>query len=85
MEVTALPLNNTPFLNQAQWHTMTHWLPEDLWKDLAPQTAVQNDVNGFPRAGAKELLDRGEVGCVIGYEVGPRGRTRSARSASRRR
>ena len=24
-----------------------------------PQTAVQNDVNGFPRAGAKALLDRG--------------------------
>jgi len=59
IEVSALPLNNTPFLNHDQWHTMTHWLPEDLWKQLNPQTAVQNDVNGFPRAGAKELLDRG--------------------------
>ena len=59
IEVTALPFNNTPFLNRAQWHTMTHWLPEDLWKKLAPRTAVQNDVNGFPRAGARELLDRG--------------------------
>jgi coenzyme F420-reducing hydrogenase delta subunit/ferredoxin len=28
------------------------------------------------RAKAKELLASGEVGCVIGYEVGPRGRTR---------
>jgi len=28
------------------------------------------------RAKAKELLTSGEVGCVIGYEVGPRGRTR---------
>ena len=28
------------------------------------------------RAKAKELLTNGEVGCVIGYEVGPRGRTR---------
>lgn len=28
------------------------------------------------RAKAKELLSNGEVGCVIGYEVGPRGRTR---------
>ncbi len=27
---------------------------------------------------AKELLDSGEVSCVIGYEVGPRGRTRPA-------
>lgn len=59
IEVTALPLNNTPFLNASQWHTMTHWLPADLWRALSPQTAVQNDVNGFPRAGAKALLDRG--------------------------
>ena len=59
IEVSALPLNNTSFLSRDQWHTMTHWLPEDLWKQLQPQTAVQNDVNGFPRAGAKELLDRG--------------------------
>jgi hypothetical protein len=59
IEVAALPFNNTPFLNRDQWQTMTHWLPEDLWKDLKPQTAVQNDVNGFPRAGAKALLDRG--------------------------
>ena len=38
---------------------MTHWLPEDLWEAVRPQTAVQNDVNGFPRAGALALLDRG--------------------------
>lgn len=59
IEVSALPLNNVPLLNRDQWRMMTHWLPEDLWKSLAPRTAVQNDVNGFPRAGAKELLDRG--------------------------
>ncbi len=58
LEVTALPFNNTPFLNREQWQVMTHWLPEDLWRELAPRTAVQNDVNGFPRAGAKALLDR---------------------------
>jgi hypothetical protein len=58
LEVTALPFNNTPFLNRDQWQLMTHWLPEDLWQQLAPQTAVQNDVNGFPRAGAAALLDR---------------------------
>lgn len=28
------------------------------------------------RLKAKELLESGQVGCVIGYEVGPRGRTR---------
>ena len=59
LEVTALPFNNTPFLNASQWQAMTHWLPEELWNVVAPQTAVQNDVNGFPRAGAKALLDRG--------------------------
>jgi hypothetical protein len=59
LEVSALPFNNTPFLDQAQWQAMTHWLPEDLWQRLQPQTAVQNDVNGFPRAGAQALLDRG--------------------------
>jgi hypothetical protein len=59
IEVAALPFNNTPFLSRDQWQTMTHWLPEDLWRELKPQTAIQNDVNGFPRAGAKALLDRG--------------------------
>ena len=59
IEVTALPFNNTPFLNRAQWQTMVRWLPEEIHKVLPPQTAVQNDVNGFPRAGAKILLDRG--------------------------
>lgn len=58
LEVTALPFNNTPFLSRAQWHAMTHWLPEELWQAVSPRTAVQNDVNGFPRAGAKALLDR---------------------------
>ena len=59
LEVSALPLNNTPFLDAAQWHTMAHWLPEDVWQQLQPGAAVQNDVNGFPRAGARVLLDRG--------------------------
>ena len=59
IEVTALPFNNTPFLNAAQWQAMTHWLPDALWRQLEPQTAVQNDVNGFPRAGARAILDRG--------------------------
>lgn len=59
MEVTALPFNNTPFLNAEQWRVVLYWLPEELWNQFRPQTAVQNDVNGFPRAGARALLDRG--------------------------
>ncbi len=59
LEVTALPFNQTPFLNARQWRTMLHWLPEELWEECRPTVAVQNDVNGFPRAGALALLDRG--------------------------
>jgi len=59
IEVTALPLNATPFLDRNQWQVMAHWLPEELWHEFKPQTAVQNDVNGFPRAGASAILDRG--------------------------
>lgn len=59
LDVAALPFNNTPFLNEAQWQTMVHWLPEDLWRQVRPRVAVQNDVNGLPRAAALALLDRG--------------------------
>jgi hypothetical protein len=59
LEVTALACNNTPFMNAAQWQTMTHWLPEDLWTQVRPRVAVQDDVNGLPRAAALALLDRG--------------------------
>lgn len=58
-EVAAMPFNQTPFLNAAQWRTMMHWLPEDLWRQFNPTIAIQNDVNGLPRAGAMALLDRG--------------------------
>lgn len=59
IELAALAFNNTPFMNAAQWQTMTHWLPEDLWAQAQPRVAVQDDVNGLPRAGALALLDRG--------------------------
>jgi len=59
IEVAALPFNNTPFMDAAQWQTMTHWLPDDLWKEVQPRVAIQNDVNGLPRAAALALLDRG--------------------------
>ena len=59
LEVTALPLNNTPFLSRDQWQAMMRWRPAELEREAKPLTAVQNDVNGFPRAGAKALLDQG--------------------------
>jgi len=46
-------------MNAAQWQTMVHWLPEEVWNAGGVQVAVKDDVNGFPRAGAKALLDRG--------------------------
>jgi len=59
LEVAALPHNQTATLDEHQWQTMLHWLDEDLWQQVQPQVAIQNDVNGFPRAGAMALLDRG--------------------------
>lgn len=59
LEISAMACNNTPFLNAAQWRTMLHWLPEELWQQVDPKVAIQNDVNGMPRAGALALLDRG--------------------------
>ena len=59
LEVSALPLNGTPFLDRTQWELLPRWLPDELWSKFQPRTAIQNDVNGFPRAGAKAILDRG--------------------------
>ncbi len=55
LDVAALPCNQAPFLNAAQWQTMLHWIPEELWQQCQPTVALQNDVNGFPRAGAMAL------------------------------
>ena len=59
LAVAAMAMNNTAFLNGQQWHKMLHWLPEDLWQRFHPSVAMQDDVNGVPRAGAIALLDRG--------------------------
>ena len=66
LEIAALAMNQTPTLNPVQWQTMLHWLPDDLWEKVRPRAAVQNDVNGFPRAGAVALLDRGVHNLLMG-------------------
>ena len=58
MDVMALACNQAPYLNAAQWDQMLDWLPAGLLERLHPRAAMQNDVNGFPRAGALRLLDR---------------------------
>jgi hypothetical protein len=57
--IAALPLNNAPTLDRDEWLQMLQWLPEDLWNQLHPTFAIQDDVNGFPRAGAIQLLNHG--------------------------
>lgn len=59
LEVGAMAMNQTPSLNPQEWHTVIHWLDGSLWQKTRPRVAIQNDVNGFPRAGAIGLLDRG--------------------------
>jgi hypothetical protein len=58
MDVMALAFNQAPYMNAAQWDQMLNWLPGDLTRRLNSRAAMQNDVNGFPRAGAVRLLDR---------------------------
>jgi hypothetical protein len=69
IDVAALPLNNTPFLNREEWDQMLHWIPGELWTRLRPRVAVQNDVNGFPRAGVVRLLDRGVTRLSMGLNA----------------
>ena len=59
IDVMGLPCNQTPFLNAAQWREMMRWISPALWETLRIRAAMQNDVNGFPRAGAMMLLDHG--------------------------
>ena len=69
MDVMALPFNQTPFLNAMQWQQMMNWIPDGLWRSLNIRVAMQNDVNGFPRAGAMALLDRGIHHLLMGINA----------------
>lgn len=68
-DVMALPFNQTPLLDALQWKQMLNWIPADLWKQVRPRAAMQNDVNGFPRAGAMLLLDRGISRLLMGINA----------------
>jgi hypothetical protein len=69
MDIMALPFNQTPFQNAMQWDQMLSWLPRDVWQTLNPRATMQNDVNGFPRAGAIRLLDRGITHLLMGINA----------------
>ncbi len=81
LEVAAMAMNQTPSLNAQEWRHMLRWLPDRLWHKVKPRVAIQNDVNGFPRAGAIGLLDRGLSYLFMGinsHNGGPPLRTPSA-------
>ena len=69
LDVNALACNNSPFMNADQWSLMTGWVDTDLWRKLGPRVGMQDDANGFPRAGAMRLLDRGITRFLMGLNT----------------
>jgi hypothetical protein len=69
MDAMAMPFNQTPFLDAIEWKRMLRWIPESLWLQLRIRAAMQNDVNGMPRAGAVALLDRGVTRLLMGINA----------------
>lgn len=59
LDINALPFNLNPFANERQWNTMLNWVPDKIRKQFAPKIGMQDDVNGFPRAAAIGLLNKG--------------------------
>lgn len=58
IEVSALPINATPYQRRPMGRD-ARLAARGSPAPVEPRTAVQNDVNGFPRAGARVLLDHG--------------------------
>src|SRR5215471_4261551 len=69
MDVMAMPFNQTPFLNAMQWREMFQWIPVEVWRSLRIRAAMQDDVNGFPRAGVLGLLDHGIHHLLMGINA----------------
>ena len=61
LEIAALAMNQSPLMNARQWDMMpaAAWMPKEVAEAAKIQAALQNDVNGCPRAGALRLLDAG--------------------------
>lgn len=60
LEIAALAMNQSPLMDADQWDLMVlKWLPEEVRKAADIKMAMQNDVNGCPRAGAVRLLANG--------------------------
>lgn len=68
-------------LGPVHWHAAIDQIPAvskqlEALKEVPYEATDCAGKTDAIRARAKELLTSGTVGCVIGYEVGPRGRTR---------
>ena len=59
IDVNIMPFNIQPMLNDVETKVLTNWIPKDLAMKLKPRIAIQNDVNGFPRAVAMRLSNQG--------------------------
>ena len=60
-EITAAPFNVNPLHNGTQIDKMLNWVPDDLWKSFRPEVAIQDDVNGYPRALVSGLMTKAFV------------------------
>ncbi|MGB6199304.1 MAG: hypothetical protein WBF35_07140 [Candidatus Acidiferrales bacterium] len=69
LDVSALAVDATPYMDRQEWRLMTHWIPDEVWKRVGIQSGMQDDVNGLPRAGAMALLDHGIARLWTGINV----------------
>ena len=69
LEIGIVAMNQTATLDAAQWKTMLNWLPQELDKIVPKKVGIQNDVNGFPRAGAIAMLDQGVENLWMGINA----------------
>ena len=59
IDVNAMPFNIHPMFNEAEVKKLLSWIPADVAAQIRPRIAIQCDVNGFQRAIASELIDKG--------------------------
>jgi len=59
IDVNIMPFNIHPMLNETEIQKLLSWAPADIVAQVNPRVAIQCDVNGFQRAIASELIDKG--------------------------
>lgn len=59
IDANVLPFHIHPTLGEEEISMFANWGDEEIVDKIHPTVAIQNDVNGFPRSAAMQLLDRG--------------------------